>query len=285
MRVLTRMKYIPTAEPSNRQDAMTSALAFAVSGSPIARKTPFQFILAWLCTCVCFLGCETTTTRKPSPPPSSIAPYSAVLAVAPFTNESGVPIPVNEIWEVGDGVITAINETRGWDAVPLNRTIQTMRQMGINSVPDLKTASALAQAMDVDAIVLGTITQWDPYDPPRFGANVILVASDEATLREFDPRTLQGSTQERMPTSTSETLQCAQVVGVYDAAQHGTYESLKAYAAGRYDITGGFEPPERYYLMVYSRYLEYATWRLVDGLRDQETTRLARTQEKSSAQK
>ena len=112
-----------------------------------------------------------------------------------------------------------------------------------------------------------------------------LMASDEATLREFDPRTLQGSTQERMPTSTSETLQCAQVVGVYDAAQHGTYESLKAYAAGRYDITGGFEPPERYYLMVYSRYLEYATWRLVDGLRDQETTRLARIQEKSSAQK
>jgi hypothetical protein len=208
-----------------------------------------------------------------------------VLAVAPFTNESGVPIPVNEIWKVGDGLITAINQTQGWDAVPLNRTIQTMRQMGIDTVPDLKTASALARAMDVDAIVLGTITQWDPYDPPRFGANVILVASDEATLREFDPRGLQGATKEQMPKSMSETLQFAQVVGVYDAAQHGTYENLKAYAAGRYDITGGFEPPERYYLMVYSRYLEYATWRLVEGLIDQEATRSARGQEKSSAQK
>jgi hypothetical protein len=129
-----------------------------------------------------------------------------VLAVAPFTNESGVPIPVNEIWKVGDGLITAINQTQGWDAVPLNRTIQTMRQMGIDTVPDLKTASALARAMDVDAIVLGTITQWDPYDPPRFGANVILVASDEAALREFDPRGLQGATKEQMPKSISGNL-------------------------------------------------------------------------------
>ena len=32
------------------------------------------------------------------------------------------------------------------------------------------------------------------------------------------------------------------------------------------DVTGGFDPPERYYLMVFDRYLDFAANRIVGGL-------------------
>ena len=216
---------------------------------------------------------------------ASDAPYPALIAVAPFSNESGVPIPPSEILRVGDGVVANVNGVRGWNAVPLNRTIQKMRQLGIAGIPDLQTAQSLVRAMDVDAIILGTITKWDPYDPPRMGANAILLAADGLVERTLDPRMLAHTTGESTREAQGPPRQVAQVVGVYDAAQHATLLKLRNYASGRYDLAGGFDPPERYYLMVFQRYVEFATWCLVEGLLEQERLRLAGEAGQNYAQK
>ena len=229
-------------------------------------------------------GCDSSHLRKPSPPQKTMAPYAAVVAVAPFANESGVSIPPQQQLQVGDGLVTAINQGQGWSAVPLNRTIQAMRQLGMDRVEDLDSAVSLIRQMGVDAIILGTITEWSPYDPPRFGANAILVASDLAIETRFDARTLAGSTGDVVVMEALPPQPIAQVVGVYDAADHGNAVRLKAYAAGRYDLNGGFDPPERYYLMVYRRYLEYATWCLVEDLIQNERARLASVPPGANAQ-
>lgn len=233
---------------------------------------------------VLIMGCESPKTRKPSPPLASYAPYPALIAVAPFSNESGVPISSSKILQVGDGVVAAVNQVQGWNAVPLNRTIQKMSQLGINEIPDLQTAADLVRAMEVDAIILGTITEWDPYDPPRLGANVILLAEDGVEQRVLNPRALEGSTGGESREFESQPRQIAQIVGIYDAAQHATLVRLKNYAAGRYDLLGGFDPPERYYLMVFRRYVEFATWCLVEGILSQERARLAEIRKQEYAQ-
>ena len=247
--------------------------------SPLRMVVGIGFVVS-----VVLMGCETSPSRKPRPPMASEAPYPALIAVAPFSNESGVPIPPSEILQIGDGVVANVNQVRGWNAVPLNRTIQKMRQLGISEIPDLKTAARLVQAMEVDAIILGTITEWDPYDPPRVGANAILLAANGLEHRNVDPRALEGTTGESAKATDTPPRQVAQVVGIYDAAQHATLVKLKRYASGRFDLAGGFDPPERYYLMVFRRYVEFATWCLVEGLLQQEYVRLARKRNQKYAQ-
>ncbi|MCH2160240.1 MAG: hypothetical protein MK085_00050 [Phycisphaerales bacterium] len=230
------------------------------------------------------VGCDSPHLRQPSPPRTSLAPYQAVVAVAPFANESGVSIPPQKQLQVGDGIVTAINQGKGWKAVPLNRTIQAMRQLGMSRVDTLDGAVALIKQMGVDAIILGTITDWSPYDPPRFGANAIFVAGDLVMETTFDARTSEGSTREVVVEDTLPPQPIAQVVGVYDAADHGNAIRLREYAAGRYDLNGGFDPPERYYLMVFRRYVEYATWCLVEDLIQNERARIAGANQQANAQ-
>lgn len=285
MRLPSRMVDIPAAWPSNRQDAMASASAVAGLRLPAALFPLRTLVRGGLLVSVVLMGCDTSPKRKPSPPQASNAPYPALIAVAPFTNESGVPISSSEILQVGDGVVANVNQVRGWNAVPLNRTIQKMRQLGISQIPDLQTAASLVRAMEVDAIILGTITAWDPYDPPQVGVSVILVAEEGMALRNSNPRAFEHSTGDEIRGPRAPAGQIAQMVGMYDATQHATLLRLRKYAAGRYDLTGGFDPPERYYLMVFRRYLEFATWSLVEGLLEQERLRLIEERKQKYAQK
>lgn len=280
------MEFIPgSMRALNRQEAMASALTVTRTGfrttTTLRRGAGLCLLglISWLA------GCDAPQTRKASPPASSVAPYQAVIAIAPFTNESGVSITPSQLLQVGDGLTTAINQGQGWVAVPLNRTIQAMRQLGLAQIDELSDASDLIRHMGVDAIILGTVTDWRPYDPPRFGANMILV-SDEATSRmSFDSRRLEGSTGDSVEISQQPSHPIAEVVGIYDAADHGNALRLRDYAAGRYDLNGGFDPPERYYLMVYRRYVEYATWCLIQDLISNERSRMAGASRQANAQK
>ena len=113
------------------------ASAVVVDGSRgTASRTPLGMLLGvGVAVLVVLTGCESSPSRTASPPMASDAPYPALIAVAPFSNESGVPIPPSEILRVGDGVVANVNGVRGWNAVPLNRTIQKMRQLGIAGIP------------------------------------------------------------------------------------------------------------------------------------------------------
>lgn len=256
-----------------RQDAMTSACTVADlrQRSPLGRARGFVFAIG--VACVGLLGCETLPERSLSPAEPAVAPYAALIAVAPFTNESGVPVTAENVFRVSDALVGTLNRVQGWNAVPLNRTVQAMQELGISQIPDLATAATLVEAMGVDAIVLGTITQWDPYDPPRFGANIILLANEGVASGGVNARELTGTTGDGTAAHEGLPRQMAQVIGVYDAADHSTLLRLQTYAASRIDVTGGFDPPERYYLMVFQRFIEFGAWCLVDQLLADERSR------------
>ena len=227
-------------------------------------------------------GCE-TPERKLQPSTPVVAPYAANLVVAPFGNDSGVVIRPDQQASVSDKLVVALNGVEGWQAVPLNRTLEAMRQVGLPEIRTLEEARSILRIVGGDGIVVGTITEWDPYDPPRFGANILLVADEEEVQAAFESRRLTGRTGERGDDPDAPVRTLTDVVAVFDATNHTVRGQVREYAKSNDDVTDGFDPPERYYLMVYDHWLDFAASELVSTLVDRERARVIRARANASS--
>ena len=255
MQWIVRMVSIPTPGGSPRQDAMTIPRSSIITPALLA-------LLALLMAIAIVPGCA--TRDRLHRPATIVARHPAVLAVGPMFNESGVSIPADQLASVSDKLVAAINGVEGWSSVPFNRTLQAMKQLGLDSIRTDEDARTLCEVVGVDGILVGTVTAWNPYDPPRFGANLLLVpASDEATTA-VDPSTLYGRTGDSEAAAGSRSAATLSPVAItvdLDAVDHAVRADLRRYAKSHLDVTGGFDPPERYYLMVYARWLNSRrTW-------------------------
>lgn len=270
---IVRMTSIPIPAPgSPRQDAMATARSHA--HTPHRRRLR-PVALAATVLAIATAGCRSEPALRT--PTRHVAPYAAILAVAPLANESGVSIDPATRAEVSDDLVAALNQVEGWAAVPLDRTLGAMAQLGLAEVRSEADARQLIATIGVDGIVVGTITQWNPYDPPRFGANVLLVGDRDRLRSALDPQRLYGRTGDGDPAANADGGVVATVTDLVvdlDAVDHGTRRILRDYAAARSDVTGGFDPPERYYLMVFHRYLQFCADRVAAGLVERETVRL-----------
>ena len=75
------------------------------------------------------------------------------------------------------------------------------------------------------------------------------------------------------------------VVGDYDATRHDVRQNARDYARSHSDVTGGFDPPERYYLMVFDRWLDFSADQLVDALVQKEHHRVLRANDSPASSK
>lgn len=222
------------------------------------------------------VGCRS----KPelTPPGVLVSPYAAdaALAVIPPRNESGVSFVDADA--VGDEIVAVIAQTRGLSCVPLNRTIEAMRALGLPSVTSPMEAQQLATAMGVDGIVAGTITAYDPYNPPVFGVSLALFAQPtlggggEGPLN--DPRLLSFQATDAGYTGATG-VEPASVESVHlDARNHEVLLRLKRFAEGRKQP--GTALDWRIYTASMDLYTQYGVHEAVRGLLDHEWLRLAR---------
>jgi hypothetical protein len=218
-------------------------------------------------------GCD-TPERKLQPSAPLVAPYAATLVVAPFGNDSGVVIRPDQQASVSDKLVVALNGVDGWQAVPLNRTLEAMRQVGLAEIRTLDEARSILRLVGGDGIVVGTITEWNPYEPPRFGANILLVADEAEVQAAFESRRLTGRTGAVASNPEAPVRTLTDVVAVYDATNHTVRGQVREYAKSNDDVTDGFDPPERYYLMVFDHWLDFAASELVSTLVDRERARV-----------
>jgi hypothetical protein len=164
-------------EPSqDRQDAMTSAQTMLAN--PRARRA-LRAVLALAASAALLTGCEALSRKKPelTPPAHTTAPYDAsdgdvLWAVLPLLNESGTEI--FDPLAVSDKLVAAAEEVEGVRTVPLNRTLQAMHALDIQAVRDPDDVHRIAAAMGVDGVIVGSITAYDPYDPPTIGLSLAL---------------------------------------------------------------------------------------------------------------
>ncbi len=221
-------------------------------------------------------GCATGDTR---PDPLTLrSPYTddrgdALWAVAPLVNESGVSV-VDPLL-VSDSLVYQIQQVQGVSAAPMNRTIAAMRALGLETIDSPQAALSLARALGADAIVAGSVTAWDPYDPPEIGMTLALFTLNPTgpTQLDVNPRDMQGWVTEYASANGS-TRQPAGVAAAHvDAARIDVQRDVRFYATPR--VEPGAPLGWKRYTASMALFTEYVCHRLVRDMLNQERVRIA----------
>lgn len=225
------------------------------------------------------IGCS-TKPRYASDPVTLTAPYAnereVVWAVAPFRNESGVSF-ADEL-RLSDAMVSQIVQARGITALPLNRSLEAMRTLGLPAVETRTQAIQLARQLNADAVLVGSITFWDPYDPPTLGMNLVLFARSE-TMQvldrdEFNPRTLQTAPSDSNVRSETSSPDRAinQASVMYDASNGLVRDHIRTFAHARHDPESAMGWQR--YTQSMARFEEFACFQALSQLLDNEYRRL-----------
>ena len=233
---------------------------------------------------VCVLAMTSACSTKPryaNDPLILQSPYAnqdeVIWAVAPFRNESGVSFA--EDLRVTEKMISQTVQAQGITALPLSRSLEAMRTMGLPAIETQVQALQLARLLNADAVLVGTITAWDPYDPPTLGVNVVLFARSETMQlldqSEFNPRSLQTAPSDTAFRAESNTPGRAinQVSAIYDATNGLVRQQIQDYAHARHDPESamGWER----YTQSMAKFEEFACFQALSALLAKERQRLA----------
>lgn len=235
------------------------------------------------------VSCETgPAPRRLIPPTVTTAPYSTaggdlLFAVVPLRNESGVGSV--DTMRVGDAVVGAVAQVNGLRCLPLNRTIEAMRSEGLSAVTTPEEARLLADALGVDGLLLGSVTAYDPYNPPTLGLSLALLGRTQAVsvpASGVDTRRLRYQPTEwnYFPDSRFSEGPASAISEHLDSRRHDIQMAIRSYATGRDD--------ERYplgwerYMLSMDLYTSFAAAYSVARLLDAEASRLAQAERQMS---
>jgi hypothetical protein len=124
----------------------------------------------WLLGLVCLQGgCNLLPQRLDRPQLHNPFPQLRKVAVVPFFNQSGFP-RINGA-EVANSYRHQLQQIRGFEVIPVGVVDQYLSRnpIPVNQMPDFQQ---LARDLGVDAVVVGSITDYDPYYPPKMGLAV-----------------------------------------------------------------------------------------------------------------
>lgn len=271
-----------------RQDAMTSEQSMERGFGrrrwawEIGTWLPSAAAMAAMLAMLVMTGCG-GPERMPEPKvfPS---PYPGVKlwAVMPFRDESGT----SEVdgAAMADRLTQQLQQVEGVNVLPVNRVLEAMEERGLIIVDSAADAMELAAALGVDGLLVGTITAWDPYDPPRIGAAVQLYSPGRGGgSAGLDPRRLRGAATGGPvfdgPNGTDRGQPIAQAAGYFDAANGTVRKHLRLYAEGRapIDSPAGW----RAYVLNMDRYSEFVSHELMRRLFASEWDRLTKVEDGS----
>jgi hypothetical protein len=214
-----------------------------------------------------------------------VSPYAQprVWAVAPLRNESG-SLEVDGA-TMADRLARQLENASNLDVLPVNRVLLAMEALEMSAVATPNDARRLLAVLECDGLLIGTITSYDPYDPPRLGLAIELFEGGRAsTLNAFDTRAMVSAATDDAthPYAHGGTMplhrQQGAVSGVsayFDAAAADVREKLRRYAADRGGAGWHEEGWHRYRISMdlYSEFVTYVmSWRLLR----EESRRLAR---------
>lgn len=227
--------------------------------------------------CLAMSGC-----RSPSltPPNVLVSPYDsargeALWAVAPLANESGTTIL--ELDAISDAVVRACQQIEGIRCLPLNRVLAEMRGLGLQSIGTPEEAAALASRLGVNGLIIGTVSDYNPYEPPTIGISLVLETGESfVNPGGLDLEGLRGGVTGGNAGATSRYVEqpAASISVVFDGRNHGTQMELRRFASGRHDP--GSARGWRTYLSSMPLFTEFAAHAAVGRLLDEERLRLAR---------
>ena len=209
-----------------------------------------------------------------------VSPYATsrpiIWAIAPLRNESGVSF-VNEL-AVSDVLRNEIEQIDGIQTLSINATLEGMRAIGVGEIRSEAQAIELARTLDVDGVIIGTITAWAPYEPKQIGLAIGLFGQEPSMgvlNPTVDPRALQAA-------STDYTLNDIEqsepggplsvVSTLLDTSNHDVLLDIREYAAARHDPTSALGPD--LYIKSMGAYQKFCCFHVVRKLLNAERRRL-----------
>ncbi len=114
-------------------------------------------------------GCQFLPQVTHQPTIYNPFPQLAKVAVVPFFNMTDEPTLDGE--RVAWAYFTELQSVPGFEVVPV-ATVQEVIQRHRLPLGSAEEVRYLAQLLEVDAVVVGAITDYTPYYPPRFGLQV-----------------------------------------------------------------------------------------------------------------
>jgi hypothetical protein len=220
---------------------------------------------------VALIGCQ-------SPPPpygreaqlSFAAPRRQVWAVAPAVNLSGQS-GVDPLLQA-DIVYGQLQQVRGITAIPVNRVAEIYSSLHLEKIQSADQAALVCDLLGCDALLVPTVTLYDPYDPPKLGASLQLFRkpsgydrSQAPNPRELSRQATPGDSESLPPPSGGRDFR--QAVGMFDASNGSTRDALNFYASGRNDPTGPLGA--KAYRVDMDRFCGFAYFSLIRKLNDQ----------------
>ena len=220
---------------------------------------------------LCVLGCE----YNPKGADPLVSPYSQprVWGIVPLRNESGSLY--------ADGVVMAdhlqrqLENAANLNVVPVNRVLRAMEVLEIPVVASAQDAYRLMELLEVDGLVVGTITAYDPYDPPKLGLSIELFDGGRSrTLDSLDVRQMsRAAVDDQTHPYASGVVPHRKHEGVasgvssfFNASDAQVREMLRFYAGNRDGSSPHPEGWHRYRISMdlYSEFVTYVmSWRLL----------------------
>jgi hypothetical protein len=186
-----------------------------------------------------------------------------VWAVAPAINLSGEK-SVDPVLQA-DLLVRQLGEVNNLTVIPVNRVVAVYAALRITKVESEEQAAIVCQQLGCDALLIPTITLYDPYDPPKVGMSLqLLNGPGKGPVSNIDPRELS---RRAMP-ADDQILPAHptfnQVVGTYDAEDGSTRAALLAYAKGRHDPKSTFG--DRMYFLDSDKFCSFVYFTLIEQL-------------------
>ncbi len=206
------------------------------------------------------------------------AARAQVWAVAPATNLSG-EAGLDPLLQA-DLLFAQLQTVRGIRAVPVNRVAEAYAGLRIGGIATPEDAQAVCAALGADALIVPTITLYDPYDPPTVGAAIQVFAADGTTLRGGDLPGA-GAARQAMRSATDDAItarwamarpgeasgEFLQQAGVFDASHGSVRRAAIAWSRGRSDRAGPAAGREVF--LVSDRYTSFVYHALLARLMDE----------------
>ncbi len=241
--------------------------------------TSEKTMLSWTTfvqTTLVALLCISTLSCGPKivTPDSFANPYPTrkVWAITPLLNETGTSLADGV--RFADHLVNQFEQIEGITVLPLNRVLAAMSANGIENVTSIGETIMMINVLKVDGLIVGTLTNWDPYEPPKIGAKIQLFSREKSVDGSIiDSRLLTYAATGDLPSGTSiYSKPVAQVSMYMDAASGDILTKIAEYAKGRIaiDSPGGW----RRYLLSMDLYCEFVCHELAGKLLDEELSRL-----------
>lgn len=202
--------------------------------------TSKQVMLTLMATLLAASGCDTVRFGEdPATAQTPPSPYAErqLWAVVPLRNESG---SINaDGYRLADHLARQFEKVARIDVMPVNRVIAAMESLQLNEVRTPGDARRLANVLHADGLVLGSITAFEPYDPPKIGLAIELYLDPARPMPTvFDTQALQRAAvdeQTRPPVSATAGGPDSAISDFYDAASPDVRDMLAHYAKRRGD--------------------------------------------------